>query len=67
MFKTGKFRDKNEIVDCPKGKVGYEKLGKNKFLGNFWGYLNITARNVKCVKFQGTTSGLKKNLQPIYR
>ncbi|XP_033209833.1 GDP-fucose protein O-fucosyltransferase 2 [Belonocnema kinseyi] len=67
MFKTGKFKDKNEIADCAKGKVRYEKIGKNKFTGNFWGYLNITARDVKCLTFQGTTSGLTKNLQPIFR
>lgn len=64
MFKTGKFREKNEITNCPKGRVRYEQIGENEFFGNFWGYDNITARNLKCVTFHGTASKLRGNLRP---
>ncbi|XP_051175782.1 GDP-fucose protein O-fucosyltransferase 2 [Leptopilina boulardi] len=68
MFKTGKFEEKNKIINCQKGRVQYEQIGENEFFGNFWGYDNITARQLKCVIFHGTASNLKENLQPqLYR
>lgn len=57
MFKTGRFEDKNEIVECSNELSRYHKL-------DFWGYRNITADAVKCVKFHGLISDLKRNLNP---
>ncbi|XP_076680037.1 O-fucosyltransferase 2 [Andrena cerasifolii] len=64
MFKTGKFEDKNEIVECSKKLSRYHKLGSESYSGYFWGYRNVTADAVKCVKFHGLISDLKRNLKP---
>ena len=64
MFRTGKFREKNEIIACLPEKVNYEKINKNELSGHFWGYFKITARELKCVVFHGTASNLKKILEP---
>ncbi|XP_076175466.1 O-fucosyltransferase 2 isoform X2 [Ptiloglossa arizonensis] len=64
MFKTGKFEDKNEIVKCTDKSLWYSKLESNKYNGYFWGYHNITSKDVKCVKFHGIMSNLQKNLRP---
>ncbi|XP_076234354.1 O-fucosyltransferase 2 isoform X2 [Calliopsis andreniformis] len=68
MFKTGKFEDKNEIVECNRELWPYRKLESNKYSGYFWGYHNITSVALKCVKFHGLTSDLIRNLEPtVYR
>ncbi|XP_074107565.1 O-fucosyltransferase 2 isoform X2 [Cotesia typhae] len=55
MFETGDFKDKNEIVEC-------NKVILNRRL--FWGYNNITANEIICIKFHGTASELVVNLNP---
>ncbi|XP_029043432.2 GDP-fucose protein O-fucosyltransferase 2 [Osmia bicornis bicornis] len=68
MFKTGKFKDKNEIVECTDESLWYHKLISNEYNGYFWGYNNITSRAVECIKFHGMVSNLKQNIKPnIYR
>ncbi|XP_076627644.1 O-fucosyltransferase 2 [Colletes latitarsis] len=68
MFKTGKFEDKNEIVECTDESLRYSKLEPEKHKGYFWGYRNVTSKAVKCIKFHGMISDLQRNLQPeIYR
>jgi len=64
MFKIGKFEDKNEIVKCTPDIQQYYKLDKHTHAGLFWGYHNITAQDVKCVKFNGVASDLHQNLMP---
>ncbi|XP_024941370.1 GDP-fucose protein O-fucosyltransferase 2 isoform X1 [Cephus cinctus] len=63
MFSAGKFVDKNEVASCPENNFPYRKIN-DKFAGRFWGYSNITALEVKCIIFHGTTFGLMKNLKP---
>ncbi|XP_043280500.1 GDP-fucose protein O-fucosyltransferase 2 isoform X2 [Venturia canescens] len=68
MFQTGNFKDKNEVIDCPDEKARYRRIGRNEDSRLFWGYKNLTARNVNCLLFHGTASGLQKNLEPeVYR
>ncbi|KAJ8686397.1 hypothetical protein QAD02_022191 [Eretmocerus hayati] len=68
MFKTGHFQDKNLVEDCSINSIPYNKKSNGKVFGYFWGYKNISAREVRCITFHGTTYDLKKNLQPqIYR
>ncbi|EZA49132.1 hypothetical protein DMN91_005200 [Ooceraea biroi] len=64
MFKTGKFEDKNEVVDCARDSLRYYKLEQHSYAGPFWDYRNVTARDVKCLKFHGTASDLYRNLMP---
>lgn len=64
MFKTGKFEDKNEVVDCTYERLRYHKLGQT-YTGPFWDYHNITVKDVKCLKFHGVVSDLYQNLKPI--
>lgn len=67
MFRTGKFEDKNEITECT-NELQYRKVEDRKYVGNYWGYRNVTCRMVKCLKFHGFVSSLKKNLKPnVYR
>ncbi|XP_076647609.1 O-fucosyltransferase 2 [Halictus rubicundus] len=68
MFKTGKFEDKNELVECTGASLQYNKPGSVRYGRYFWGYHNVTSETIKCIKFHGMMSGLKHNLQPsIYR
>nr|XP_031829552.1 GDP-fucose protein O-fucosyltransferase 2 isoform X2 [Nomia melanderi] len=68
MFKTGKFEDKNEIVECTAESLQYNKVESVRHGRSFWGYHNISFETVKCIKFHGMISDLKKNLKPnIYR
>ncbi|CAK9833567.1 GDP-fucose protein O-fucosyltransferase 2 [Anthophora retusa] len=68
MFKTGIFKDKNEIVKCNDKSLQFHKVESKKFIGYFWGYHNITSKAIKCVKYHGTVSYLKQNLKPnVYR
>lgn len=63
MFETGDFEDKNQIVECDPALSG-----SKMFVGGLWGYSNLTARDIKCLIFHGSISGLEKNLYPeIYR
>ncbi|XP_012289250.1 GDP-fucose protein O-fucosyltransferase 2 isoform X2 [Orussus abietinus] len=55
MFKTGKFEDKNEVVKC---------LSDSQQRIVTWGYSNISMKEVSCLTFHATVSGLRKNLQP---
>ncbi|XP_032671936.1 GDP-fucose protein O-fucosyltransferase 2 isoform X2 [Odontomachus brunneus] len=64
MFKTGKFEDKNEETDCIRDFLPYHKLDHQTYAGPFWGYHNITAKEVKCLKFHGVASALYQNLRP---
>ncbi|XP_018347461.1 PREDICTED: GDP-fucose protein O-fucosyltransferase 2 [Trachymyrmex septentrionalis] len=64
MFKTGKFEDKNELIDCDHNSLRYHKLKQHMYTGPFWGYSNITARDVKCLKFHGMAQDLSQNLMP---
>lgn len=65
MFKTGKFKDKNEVMNCTHDSLQFYKSKKHIYISPFWGYHNITTRNVKCLKFHGTASYLYQNLKPI--
>ncbi|XP_071870006.1 O-fucosyltransferase 2 [Bombus fervidus] len=68
MFKTGKFEDKNEIIECNDKSLQFHKVKSEKYIGYFWGYHNITSKVVKCIKFHGMMSDLKQNLKPnVYR
>ncbi|XP_068984190.1 GDP-fucose protein O-fucosyltransferase 2 isoform X1 [Bombus flavifrons] len=68
MFRTGKFEDKNEIIECDDKSLQFHKVESEKYIGYFWGYHNITSKVVKCIKFHGMTSDLKQNLKPnVYR
>ncbi|OAD55705.1 GDP-fucose protein O-fucosyltransferase 2 [Eufriesea mexicana] len=68
MFKTGIFEDKNEVTECTDKSLQFYKVESEKYVGNFWGYHNITSKIVKCIKFHGMMSGLKQNLKPnVYR
>ncbi|XP_053988042.1 GDP-fucose protein O-fucosyltransferase 2 isoform X1 [Hylaeus volcanicus] len=68
MFKTGEFKDKNEVVECEDETLWYSKLKSTKYKGYFWGYDNVTSEAVKCVVFHGMISDLQRNLKPtIYR
>ncbi|XP_014471925.1 PREDICTED: GDP-fucose protein O-fucosyltransferase 2 isoform X2 [Dinoponera quadriceps] len=64
MFETGKFEDKNEETDCSRDSLPYHKLDHQTYDGPFWGYRNITAKKVKCLKFHGVASDLYQNLRP---
>lgn len=64
MFRTGRFEDKNEVVDCNHDSLSYYKLGQHLYTGPFWGYRNITAQDVKCIIFHGMASDLYQNLKP---
>lgn len=64
MFKTGKFKNKNELMDCDRSSLRYHELERHLYTGSFWGYRNITARDVKCLKFHGMTHDLSQNLAP---
>ncbi|KAG5311928.1 OFUT2 fucosyltransferase, partial [Pseudoatta argentina] len=64
MFKTGKFENKNELIDCDHNSLRYHKLKQYMYTGPFWGYSNITARDVKCLKFHGIAQDLSQNLMP---
>jgi len=64
MFKIGKFEDKNEVVKCTPDIRQYYKLEEHTYAGLFWGYHNITAQDVKYVKFNGVASDLYQNLMP---
>lgn len=63
MYKTGLFEDKNEEVACTE-PLRYYKLQDQVYIGQFWGYRNITALDVKCLKFHGMASDLYQNLKP---
>lgn len=68
MFESGDFHERNIIEKCIDNRAGYRKNYNDKFIGNFWGYQNISADKFDCVTFHGTMSGLKQNLQPdLYR
>lgn len=69
MFESGDFREKNVIKSCKNSRIRYKKNeNDDKFNGYFWGYYNITAKDVKCVTFHGSASHLVKNLEPaVYR
>ncbi|KYM92137.1 GDP-fucose protein O-fucosyltransferase 2, partial [Atta colombica] len=64
MFKTGKFEDKNELIECDHDSLRYHKLKQHMYTGPFWGYSNVTARDVKCLKFHGMARDLSQNLKP---
>jgi len=64
MFRTGRFEDKNEVVDCNYDSLRYYKLKQHLYTGPFWGYHNITAQDVKCITFHGMASDLYQNLKP---
>ncbi|XP_012533688.3 GDP-fucose protein O-fucosyltransferase 2 [Monomorium pharaonis] len=64
MFKTGKFEDKNELVNCDRDSVRYHESEQHLYTGPFWGYSNVTARDVKCLKFHGMARDLFQNLMP---
>lgn len=64
MFETGRFEDKNEVTKCSYDSLPYRKQKQNdSYAGLFWGY-DITARDLKCLKFHGTVSNLRQNLKP---
>ncbi|XP_011503317.1 PREDICTED: GDP-fucose protein O-fucosyltransferase 2, partial [Ceratosolen solmsi marchali] len=65
MFRIGNFEDKNIFSDCLNTTIPYKKNSYKQYTGSFWGYTNVTAREVKCITFHGTTINLKKNLQPL--
>ncbi|KOC68600.1 GDP-fucose protein O-fucosyltransferase 2 [Habropoda laboriosa] len=68
MFKTGIFKDKNEIIKCNDKSLQFHKVESNKYVGYFWGYHNVTSKVIKCVKYHGTVLYLKQNLKPnVYR
>ncbi|KZC11772.1 GDP-fucose protein O-fucosyltransferase 2 [Dufourea novaeangliae] len=68
MFRTGKFEDKNEVIECTDESLTYNKPESNRYNRYFWGYSNVTFGNVKCVKFHGMISDLRRNLMPtVYR
>lgn len=64
MFKTGKFEDKNELVDCDRDSLRYRELEHSLYIGPFWGYANVTVRDVRCLKFHGMAHDLSQNLMP---
>ncbi|XP_020709832.2 GDP-fucose protein O-fucosyltransferase 2 isoform X2 [Athalia rosae] len=65
MFRTGKFEDKNQLIDCNLNQTPYFPTSSNSYTGRFWGHSsNITAADVKCLIFHGTMSDLKQNLYP---
>ncbi|XP_034950312.1 GDP-fucose protein O-fucosyltransferase 2 [Chelonus insularis] len=64
MFETGDFQERNEITECNVDKINYKKKNGN-FIGYFWGYKNITAKDLNCITFHGSTSDLKQNLNPF--
>ncbi|XP_012226759.1 GDP-fucose protein O-fucosyltransferase 2 [Linepithema humile] len=64
MFRTGRFEDKNEVVDCNHDSLRYYKLEQHLYTGPFWGYHNITTQDVKCITFHGMASDLYQNLKP---
>ncbi|XP_011149971.1 GDP-fucose protein O-fucosyltransferase 2 isoform X2 [Harpegnathos saltator] len=41
------------------------KTDRQTYNGPFWGYHNITAKEVKCLKFHGVASALYQNLWPL--
>ncbi|XP_076751412.1 PUB and ZnF_RBZ domain-containing protein tamozhennic isoform X4 [Xylocopa sonorina] len=68
MFKTGIFKDKNEVVKCTNKLLQFNKIESKKYSGHFWGYHNITSKAIKCIQFHGMISSLRQNLKPnIYR
>ena len=64
MFKTGNFKDKNELTRCPDKMLRFRRMKDGEFSGYFWGYANVTARDVGCLVFHGTASQLQQNLEP---
>lgn len=66
MFKTGEFKDKVDIQSCNEENIPYKK-SSNGFEGHFYGVKNVSAHDVKCVSFHGSTQNLKKLLNPSYK
>ncbi|XP_011308816.1 GDP-fucose protein O-fucosyltransferase 2 isoform X2 [Fopius arisanus] len=64
MFETNDFHPRNEITACDQNVIKFQKTGGERFKGHFWGYKNITAKDVQCVLFHGTASNLVQNLEP---
>ncbi|KAK0079508.1 hypothetical protein PV325_001172 [Microctonus aethiopoides] len=65
MFETGDFNDKNEISNCSETQIiKYTKSGTNQFTKLFWGYQNISTKDVKCITYHGSMSNLIQNLKP---
>lgn len=39
------------------------RLQKNNYAGSFWGYNNVTAKEIKCIYFQGTAAQLSEIIE----
>lgn len=50
-FTSDDWTDKWTYTDCK--ETNYKSLKNNNYAGNFWGYKNITVKEVKCISFQG--------------
>ncbi|XP_063984607.1 GDP-fucose protein O-fucosyltransferase 2 isoform X2 [Diachasmimorpha longicaudata] len=64
IFENNDFRDRNEVTTCDEQNIRFKKLSGDKVKGYFWGYTNITAKDVQCLLFHGTASNLVQNLEP---
>ncbi|XP_015120799.1 GDP-fucose protein O-fucosyltransferase 2 [Diachasma alloeum] len=64
MFENNDFRDRNEITTCNEYEIRFKKISDDKVKGYFWGYNNITAKDVQCLLFHGAASNLVQNLEP---
>ncbi|PSN31421.1 GDP-fucose protein O-fucosyltransferase 2 [Blattella germanica] len=63
-FEDGKWEEKFEVESCHE-KNNYERVNGGYFRGPFWGYGNITAKEVHCLSFHGHASQLQDVLKDL--
>lgn len=61
LFTSGDWSDKWTFTDCEETR--YKLLKNNNYSGQFWGYKNVTAKEVRCVLFQGPADMLSEILE----
>ncbi|XP_065343379.1 GDP-fucose protein O-fucosyltransferase 2 [Cloeon dipterum] len=52
------WEEKLEEVKCRESEIYYWKSNKNEWTGRFWNNPNITAKNLRCMAFQGLATSL---------
>lgn len=65
LWKEQNFEERFNIDECPQN-IPYRKGTKDDmWRGNFWGYSNLTATDLKCISFHGSVSLLVDILKDI--
>ncbi|KAJ9598239.1 hypothetical protein L9F63_011060 [Diploptera punctata] len=63
-FESGKWEEKFEVEPCHEDNK-YTHVNVGNYRGPFWGYTNITAKQVECLSFHGHASQLQEVIKDL--